>query len=256
MADGDGPQDLVAGGVAVRVVEHLELVDVDHQDADRVAGPAALREQADVLVEVAPVRQPGQGVGRGAELRLAVRVGAGQRRRGLARRRRRGCAASPPATVRARRERTIAPMTPRSTSSGAASGSARPYDGADPPADPLGDPVGAERPCRPGPGSSRSAIGSRVTDSGTPVAGRDEPGLEDAGVGAAADDDDVVGAGCPPELLDDGVDDGVRRDGARQARQDPRERGGLLAAVARRAGRPPGRGRAAVTSAAMTEARG
>ena len=79
----DRAQDLVAGRVAVRVVEDLELVDVDHQHADRVARPAATREQAAELVEVASVRQAGQGVGRGLCLGGQVRVGTGQRRRGL-----------------------------------------------------------------------------------------------------------------------------------------------------------------------------
>ena len=42
----DGAQDLVPGPVAVAVVERLEPVDVDHQHADRVLGPAAARQQA------------------------------------------------------------------------------------------------------------------------------------------------------------------------------------------------------------------
>ena len=41
----DRAEHLVAGRVAVRVVEHLELVDVDHQDADRVAGATAARQE-------------------------------------------------------------------------------------------------------------------------------------------------------------------------------------------------------------------
>ena len=36
---GDGAQDLVADGVAEPVVDPLEVVDVDHQDAERVVGP-------------------------------------------------------------------------------------------------------------------------------------------------------------------------------------------------------------------------
>ena len=49
--------------------------------------------------------------------------------------------------------------------------------------------------------------------------GADERRLEDAGVGPAPDDDDVVGARSPrPSSLDDRVEDRVRRDRAGQAR--------------------------------------
>ena len=86
---GDRPRDLaqhvVADGVPERVVELLEAVDVDHQDADPVLGPAPLGEQPEVLVEVAAVGQAGQRVGRGAGLGLAQRVDARQRRRRLGR---------------------------------------------------------------------------------------------------------------------------------------------------------------------------
>ncbi len=83
-ADDDGardrPQDLVAGRMAVGVVEDLELVDVDHEDPDGVAGAPALGEQRHELLEVAAVGQPGQGVGRGLGLGGPVRVGPGERR--------------------------------------------------------------------------------------------------------------------------------------------------------------------------------
>ena len=81
----DRAQDLVAGRVTVRVVEDLELVDVDHQHADRVIGAPTAREQAAELVEVAPVRQAGQGVGRCLRLGRPLGIGARQRRRCLAR---------------------------------------------------------------------------------------------------------------------------------------------------------------------------
>src|SRR4029079_10800430 len=71
---GDRPQDLVADLVAVAVVEALELVDVDHQDANGVLGPATPGEQGAELVEIAPIREPGQGVRGRAGLGLAVRV--------------------------------------------------------------------------------------------------------------------------------------------------------------------------------------
>ena len=95
----DRAQDLVAGRVTVRVVEDLELVDVDHQDADRVARAAAPGEQAAELVEVAPVRQAGQGVGRGLRLGGAMRVGTRQRRRRLDG----GAVEQPPSRSRTRR---------------------------------------------------------------------------------------------------------------------------------------------------------
>ena len=88
---------------------------------------------------------------------------------------------------------------------------------------------------------SRRRVGSASTDprgrrsagassnSGTPGAGADERRLEDAGVGPPADDDDVVGAGRLGQLVDDGVEDRVGRDRARQAGQDAGERFGLLA---------------------------
>ena len=116
-------EDLVADRVAVRVVERLELVDVDHQDADRVVGAPAARQQPAELVEVAPVRQPGQGVGRGLGLGGAMRVRPRQRRRRLDG----GAVEEPPASSRTtaprdRRDRTIAPIDASSADrSGAAS---------------------------------------------------------------------------------------------------------------------------------------
>ena len=57
MAPGDGAQDAVAGGVTEAVVEDLEVVDVDHQDAEAVVGAPARLLHAQHLVEVAPVGQ-------------------------------------------------------------------------------------------------------------------------------------------------------------------------------------------------------
>ena len=79
----DRPQHLVAGRMAVGVVEDLELVDVDHEDPDGVPRAPALGEQRDELLEVAAVRQPGQGIGRGLGLGGPVRVRAGKRGRCL-----------------------------------------------------------------------------------------------------------------------------------------------------------------------------
>ena len=76
-------EDLVAGHVAEAVVEPLEVVDVDHQHADGIVRAPAMSEQPAELVEVAPVRQPGQRVGRCASLGSPVGIGAIQRRRGL-----------------------------------------------------------------------------------------------------------------------------------------------------------------------------
>ena len=79
-------------------------------------------------------------------------------------------------------------------------------------------------------GSSRSAIGRRVVESGHAGPRADERRLEDPRVGAPPGDDDVVGAGrARPARSTIGADDRVGRDRARQARQDPGERLGFLA---------------------------
>ena len=75
---GDRPQDLVADLVPVAIVEALELVDVDHQDADGILRPATAGEERAELVEVTPVREPGECVGRGAGFGLAMRVHPGE----------------------------------------------------------------------------------------------------------------------------------------------------------------------------------
>ncbi len=58
--------------------------------------------------------------------------------------------------------------------------------------------------------------------------GVDEGRLEDAGVWSATDDDDVVGARGGAEILDNGPDDRVGRDRARQPLEDPGEALGLV----------------------------
>ncbi len=68
--------------------------------------------------------------------------------------------------------------------------------------------------------------GRRIVDTRT---GADEGRLEDPCVGTPAGDDDMVGAGRLGELIDDGPEDRIGRDRARQARQDPGERFGLFA---------------------------
>ena len=73
--------------------------------------------------------------------------------------------------------------------------------------------------------------GTSVEEVGHAGPGADEHRLEDPGVGAATDDDDVVGAGAGAELLDDRADDRVGRDRAGQALQDPGEDLGLRAAA-------------------------
>ena len=89
----DRPQQRVAGGVAERVVDVLEVVDVDERDRSGRAGGAAARE---LVAEPAPVGEPGElvvvGRGGGAPPRPArrsvmsvstpsTRTGRGRRRR-------------------------------------------------------------------------------------------------------------------------------------------------------------------------------
>ena len=117
---GDRAQDEVADGMPVAVVEALEVVDVDHEDAERVIGPPAAGEEAAELVEVAAVRQAGQGVGRRSRLRRPVRIGAVERRRGLDRRAGQDALGGRRPRIGVRRDRTMAPITPVPVTSGAA----------------------------------------------------------------------------------------------------------------------------------------
>ena len=62
--DGQLGENLVARAVAVDVVDALEVVDVEHEDGDRVARAARARElRAQAVVEVAVVVEAGQRVG-------------------------------------------------------------------------------------------------------------------------------------------------------------------------------------------------
>ena len=64
IARGEGLQALVAGLVAVRVVDRLEVVDVEEDEGQRHAGAAhALQLAGDVLVEGAVVAQARERVG-------------------------------------------------------------------------------------------------------------------------------------------------------------------------------------------------
>jgi len=70
--------------MAEPVVERLEAIHVHHQDPDRVRRAAASAEQLHVLLEIAPVRQPGQRIRGRLRLRMTERLNAGERGRGLA----------------------------------------------------------------------------------------------------------------------------------------------------------------------------
>ena len=71
--------------MTVRVVERLEVVDVDHHHADRVVRAPPVGEQAAELVEVATVRQAREGIGRRARLGRTMRICPTERGRGLGR---------------------------------------------------------------------------------------------------------------------------------------------------------------------------
>ena len=67
----DHPEHLVADRVAVPVVDHLEPVDVEHGQAQRLAGGLHGRHQRGQLgVERPPVGQPGERVGQRVRLQL------------------------------------------------------------------------------------------------------------------------------------------------------------------------------------------
>ncbi len=72
----DGAQQIVAGTLAERLVEHLQAVDVHAQDGDAPAPAAQAGECAgDAVREQVTVRQPGQRV---VQLRAAMLIGAGE----------------------------------------------------------------------------------------------------------------------------------------------------------------------------------
>jgi len=60
---GDGAQQLVAGAVAERIVDRLEIIETEHQHRDLVcAAPGVLQNLVHALTQQIAVRQPGQGV--------------------------------------------------------------------------------------------------------------------------------------------------------------------------------------------------
>ena len=142
--------------MAVGVVEQLEMVDVDHQHADGVARPPAPGQQPAELVEVAAVRQAGQRIGRGAGLRVTMRVGARQRGRGLV-----GGSAEQPA--RGRRPGVAGPVRQHDRADHAVvrgqRRGQRPMQAVDA-ADPGGDPVGHELALATGPKRRRQPAAS------------------------------------------------------------------------------------------------
>ena len=76
-------QHRVTGGVTGAVVDLLEVVEVHEEDAD--AGPGAQALGHDPRAHVPPpanVEQPGQRIGQGTSLQLAVHLGIAPRRRG------------------------------------------------------------------------------------------------------------------------------------------------------------------------------
>ena len=72
----------------IDIVDALEVVDVEHEQGDRVVGPAGVREcLTKTLVEGAVVEEAGEGIG----LRLVLEAGADLR---VVERKRRGIAES------------------------------------------------------------------------------------------------------------------------------------------------------------------
>ena len=68
---GEGDERVVAGRVAVAVVDLLEVVDVDHQRRERLAAAAGAGELvARALLERAPVEQAGERIGGGGVAQL------------------------------------------------------------------------------------------------------------------------------------------------------------------------------------------
>ena len=110
-----------------------------------------------------------------------------------------------------RRESTIAPTTPSSAVSGAARAWVRPYTLAHAPRrsgrpPPAGAAVGP-----PSAGSSRSPAGRSVVWFGTPGCELTRRASRRLRPASPPDHDDVVGARRLAKLLDDGVDDRIRR---------------------------------------------
>ena len=63
-AAGDLPEQFIAGGMAERIVDVLETVEVEHQDRKRPLVPPLVRiDVMELFEKERPVRQPGQDVG-------------------------------------------------------------------------------------------------------------------------------------------------------------------------------------------------
>jgi hypothetical protein len=74
---GDPPQQPVAGAVAERVVDELEVVEIDEQQRDAIAPPPrAGHRRPQPRVELRAVRQPGELVEEGQPARLLLRAHA------------------------------------------------------------------------------------------------------------------------------------------------------------------------------------
>ena len=76
---GDGAQQVVTGGVAAGVVDGLEVVEVDHDQAERAAVVADVVAQLglEALGEAAAVERAGQRVGARERLQLAALAARG-----------------------------------------------------------------------------------------------------------------------------------------------------------------------------------
>jgi hypothetical protein len=59
----DGPQHLIAGAMAVVVIETLEMVEIQHDHRQTLILPAGLRDQAGAdFLQQSPIMQTGQGI--------------------------------------------------------------------------------------------------------------------------------------------------------------------------------------------------
>ena len=76
-----GLKQPVSGRVALAVVDLLEAVQVEHQDAQRLQRPARAGQRAvELLVPVATIRQPCQLIGDSLVGELGDQLGANERR--------------------------------------------------------------------------------------------------------------------------------------------------------------------------------
>src|SRR5262249_27331808 len=70
---GDADQDLVAGGVPEAVVDRLEVVDVEHREAERAGGPLS-RQPLDLARQITPVVQARERVALGLLAQLGLQA--------------------------------------------------------------------------------------------------------------------------------------------------------------------------------------